>query len=97
LGTAISLETTDHRRNEFATDAPQEVLLLTEEALLALPPRHRLAIVAHCRGNVPIEDLARLFGLSIARTRGIVTEAKRWFRELVCGPEKIPHTRRLKS
>ena len=97
LGKVVSLEAVDGRLPEFLTEASQEALLLTEEALATMPPRHQLAIRAHCREGLPIGDLARLFGLSVDRTRGIVTEAKRMFRRHVRGNEKRPVPRRLKK
>jgi DNA-directed RNA polymerase specialized sigma24 family protein len=61
-----------------------------------MPPRHRLAIAAHFRGGVSVEDLASSFGLSVARTRNIITEAKDMFRNRVCGgPDKSRPSRRL--
>ena len=69
--------------------------MLVQEALETMPLRHRLAITAHCRGNMPIDELARVFGLSADRTRGIVTEAKAMFRQLVCAREKNAQTERL--
>jgi RNA polymerase sigma factor (sigma-70 family) len=95
LGKRVPIESLATGGEEFMTPASQDATLLVEDALEAMPIRHRLAITAHCRGQVPVEDLARLFGVSVDRTRGIVTEAKAMFREHVLGSSKRPRPQRL--
>lgn len=85
LGKHVPVERAALTERSFLTPAAQEARLLAEQALGSMPVRHRIAITAHCRGGVPIDELARLFGLSVQRTRGIVTEAKRLFRSAICG------------
>ena len=92
-----SLETADLTTAHFSTPAAQEARLLVAQALATMPPRHRIAITAHCRAGVRVETLAQLFGLSVQRTRNIITEAKAMFRTKVCGGEKTMEPGRLES
>lgn len=73
----------------------QDARILAEEALTSMPPRHRIALVAHFRAGVNVEDLAKLLGVSVERTRGILTEAKALFRKGVCGREETRAPKRL--
>lgn len=93
----VSLEAVEVHVNSFASPAEQEIRLLVEDALDAMPVRHRIALVAHCRAGMPVEELARLFGLSVKRTRNIVTEAGKMFRSEVLGLGKTPGERRLQK
>ena len=70
---------------DFFAPAAQGIRLLVEQTLASMPARHRVALVAHCRGRVPVEELARTLGLSVSRTRNVITEAKGLFRDGVCG------------
>jgi len=95
LGHAVSLDAVESADFNFSTPAAQETRLLAEEALATMPVRHRVAITAHCRGGMSVEELARLFGLSEKRTRNLITEAKAMFRSHVCGHGKMGVRRRL--
>lgn len=91
----VPLESIDASTPNFLTPAAQEARLLVQEALAAMPVRHRLAITAHFRAGMPVDELARVFSLSVPRTRNIITEAKTMFRRAVRGVGKTRGSRRL--
>lgn len=91
----VPFEALDPSTPNFLGAPAQEARLLAEEALAAMPVRHRLAVTAHCRAGMPVDELARLFGLSVQRTRNIITEAKNMFQCHIRGIGKIRRPRRL--
>jgi RNA polymerase sigma factor (sigma-70 family) len=96
-GKHIPLDMMEPSAASFATPAAQEARLLAHQARDLMPLRHRMALMAHFRQGISVEELAQAFGLSTKRTRTILTEAKAMFRELLQPGEKSPSGRRLKE
>jgi RNA polymerase sigma-70 factor (ECF subfamily) len=95
LDRAASIEFDSASSPDFMAHADQELRLHVAAALAELSPRHRIALVAHVRGEVSVQDLCRLFGLTEKRVRNLIAEAKRQFREQICGRGNVERRRRL--
>jgi RNA polymerase sigma-70 factor (ECF subfamily) len=64
------------RRDARHCTAGREQGALLKEALAILPPRDRLAFVRFYVCGLPVEEIARAMGLSVSRTREILTMTK---------------------
>jgi RNA polymerase sigma factor (sigma-70 family) len=96
-GKHVSLDAVDASKSSLRTLPDQEALVLAEEALALLHPRHQIALIGFFRADVSVKELASQFGLSPQRTRAVIAKARELFCASVRSGEKKPRQRRLKE
>lgn len=72
-----------------------EVRLRVREALLALPPRERLVLMLNKQRGLKAREIAPLLKLGVKTTEGILTRARKQFREEVTSDQEIGGRKRL--
>jgi RNA polymerase sigma-70 factor (ECF subfamily) len=75
--------------------AEAEVRSRVRAALLTLPPRERLVLMLNKQRGLKAREIALLLNLGVKTTEGILTRARKHFRETVMSDQEIGGRRRL--
>lgn len=81
----------------LACNPNEEIRLTVLEVLAAMPTRERLVLLMNKQDGLPAKEISKLLRLNRKTTEGILTAAKKRFKELVLASKENPSAGRLKA
>jgi RNA polymerase sigma factor (sigma-70 family) len=97
LETLTSEDTFSRPTSVLGLVANQETQLRVREALEALPIRERVVLLMNVQDGFSAREISQVLRLNKKTTEGILTAAKKHFKELVLEGQESASPRRLKS
>lgn len=92
-----TLDSPKNRETILHRTPDQEIGLNVREVLAGMPFRERLVLLLSLQDGYRAHEIARLLGLKPKTAQGVLTSAKKRFRQLLSGAQENPPLPRLKG